>query len=282
MALLWLDDQWNGGRPGIWFAGLLVGVGLLCCLELTWLFSHSDKRLDGKIIGVASLAAMIVTVIGRFDVIPHEDCPLGYWGWSALGLSTSIAIVTVVEMRQFRAGDGATVRMALGLLLLFYVLLPFSFMLHLRMWAPTTLGLLAVASIIFATKFADAGAYFAGRLFGKHPMSPVLSPKKTVEGAIGGFLGAALASFFFFRCLVPFFQPSGEIASLGAIVGFAVTLAGAGMLGDLTISLFKRDVGQKDSAKWLPGLGGCLDVLDSVMWAAPVGYVWWISGLLGG
>jgi phosphatidate cytidylyltransferase len=65
------------------------------------------------------------------------------------------------------------------------------------------------------------------------------------------------------------------------IAGYGLSLAMAGIFGDLAESYLKRVCGQKDSAKWLPGLGGCLDVLDSALWAAPVGYLWWVAGLIG-
>ena len=76
-----------------------------------------------------------------------------------------------------------------------------------------------------------------------------------------------------------FHQETARRGNTWGIAGMSIALIG--MLGDLSISLFKRDVGQKDSANWLPGLGGCLDVLDSVLRSAPVGYLCWVTGCLG-
>jgi phosphatidate cytidylyltransferase len=123
--------------------------------------------------------------------------------------------------------------------------------------------------VIFAT-FAvtwasDSGAYFAGRAFGRTKMSPRLSPKKTWEGFAGGTLAAVGAGV-------------GIIALLGlpvsALVGVALGLIGAvgGTLGDLAESMLKRQAGVKDSGNLIPGHGGLLDRVDSLLWTAPLTY----------
>ena len=154
-------------------------------------------------------------------------------------------------------------------------------MVELRLWLPDRRGLLACFSIVTVTKFADAGAYFAGRFLGRHKLCPNLSPKKTVEGAVGGIVAAALGGWAYWAWVIPAYDME-MLRAEGqgwAILGFSLSMAVAGMLGDLSISLFKRDADQKDSAKILPGLGGSLDVLDSILWAAPVGFLWWASGV---
>lgn len=112
---------------------------------------------------------------------------------------------------------------------------------------------------------SDIGAYFAGRAFGKHKLAPTISPGKTVEGLIGGLLfaaaGAAIASLSFFQELP--FQWS---------IPLAVVLAGVGVLGDLVESAMKRGSKTKDAASILPGHGGFLDRLDSLLFGAPILY----------
>src|SRR5205807_2466319 len=130
-------------------------------------------------------------------------------------------------------------------------------------------GTLSLALAVFVPKCADVGAYFAGRLFGRHAMAPVLSPKKTWEGAAGGLAASVAAAIGMDRI-----GSAPVLANLWAEAGFGVTVGLAGMLGDLAESLLKRDCRQKDASHVVPGFGGVLDVVDSVVFAAPVAYCW--------
>ena len=130
-------------------------------------------------------------------------------------------------------------------------------------------GTAALALVIFVPKCCDIGAYFTGRFLGRHLMSPVLSPKKTWEGAAGGVLVAIIASIGIDRL-----RPTVAGGIFGAAV-LGLALAVAGILGDLAESLIKRDCIQKDASHILPGFGGVLDIVDSILFAAPVGY-WWL------
>lgn len=289
IGLLWLDEHWNFDRPGIWFTMLGITVACCCVWELASLLqvqvASKESRLNLGVILFATLAAVMIG--SAFKFMPNEkpDCPLGNWGWPMLGLATSTAVIMLAEMRQFEAGRGATERIARSLLAIFYVVVPYYFIFHLRMSSPDLGGLLKFVSIVFIAKWADAGAYFAGRFLGKRKMAPVLSPKKTIEGGIGGLLAAVVAAIVYVRWMMPWFLPESVATetpggSLLMIAGFGIAVGVAGVIGDLSISLFKRDAGEKDSASLLPGLGGFLDVMDSVLWAAPVGYLFWISDLL--
>ncbi len=125
---------------------------------------------------------------------------------------------------------------------------------------------LALAAIgFFCTWAADTGAYFSGRLLGRHKLYPLISPKKTVEGLIGGVL-AAVGVAFLVRWLFAAPLASGHVLALGLLVG------GVGTAGDLVASLIKRSVGAKDSSALIPGHGGVLDRFDGVMFAVPVVY----------
>lgn len=115
---------------------------------------------------------------------------------------------------------------------------------------------------------ADSGAYFVGRAFGKHKLAPVVSPKKTVEGAIGGvvcnILGMALYTLLLNKCF-GFTQVNYFYAAIYGVVG-----AFGSMLGDLTLSVVKRQAGIKDYGNLIPGHGGILDRFDSTMICAPI------------
>ncbi|WP_213815836.1 phosphatidate cytidylyltransferase [Glaciihabitans sp. dw_435] len=121
-----------------------------------------------------------------------------------------------------------------------------------------TLGFLIV---VIST---DTGAYASGLLFGKHPMAPRISPKKTWEGFAGSMTVAAIAGILVSTLML------GEPIWFGIIFGIVIALAAT--MGDLTESLIKRDLGIKDISTWLPGHGGFLDRLDSVLPSAAVAY----------
>jgi phosphatidate cytidylyltransferase len=190
------------------------------------------------------------------------------WHW-VLGVFVAVVLLAfVVEMIAFRKrGEGAVVRIALVVLTVAYLGLLPSFLAQLS-WLPH--GSVALALALFVPKANDVAAYTAGRLFGRHPMTPLLSPKKTWEGFAGGMLGGVLAAVGI-QWLAP--TPLLPLGDAGA-VGFGLTVGLAGVLGDLAESMIKRDAGLKDASQTVPGFGGILDVLDSIVFAAPVAYCW--------
>jgi phosphatidate cytidylyltransferase len=125
---------------------------------------------------------------------------------------------------------------------------------------PRELVLLLVAIIAAG----DTAAYYGGRAFGRHPLAPKISPKKTVEGAIAGLMGSMLVGGI--AGVVFLGEPWLSITLISAAT------AVFGQLGDLAESAMKRSAGVKDSSSILPGHGGILDRLDSVLFAAPVFY----------
>lgn len=190
------------------------------------------------------------------------------WRWIVGAFTAVVLLAFIVEMITFRKrGEGAVVRLSLVVLLAAYLGLLPSFLAQLR-WLPA--GGVALALAVFVPKANDVAAYTVGRLFGRHPMTPLLSPKKTWEGFVGGMLGGVLATFAILRFTESPLLPFGE---LGA-VGFGLTVGLAGVLGDLAESMIKRDAGLKDASQTVPGFGGVLDVLDSILFAAPVAYCW--------
>lgn len=128
-----------------------------------------------------------------------------------------------------------------------------------------------IVGIVAITKSCDTGAYFTGRAIGKHKLIPWLSPGKTWEGLFGGIALATIVAIALAEAsrLLPDERDHIPLW-VGAICG--VVFAIVGQFGDLTVSLFKRGAGVKDSSKILPGLGGVLDVLDSPLLVAPVAF----------
>ncbi|MFC2021186.1 phosphatidate cytidylyltransferase [Chloroflexota bacterium] len=120
---------------------------------------------------------------------------------------------------------------------------------------------------LFITFTSDTVAFFAGRALGKRKLAPHISPSKTWEGAIGGILGAIIVSLFF---TLPTFLHLPISWEQAVLLGLMVSIFG--QLGDLAESLFKRNMGVKDSSKLIPGHGGFLDRIDSVVFAGVVVY----------
>jgi phosphatidate cytidylyltransferase len=116
--------------------------------------------------------------------------------------------------------------------------------------------------LIFITQLNDVAQYCWGKAFGKTKITPKVSPNKTWEGAIGGWVTSAVVFYF----LAPFFTPLSPVHA--AIMGVLVPMAG--FFGDITMSAVKRDIGVKDTSHLIPGHGGVLDRLDSLTFAAPV------------
>lgn len=136
-------------------------------------------------------------------------------------------------------------------------------------------GLLYILIAFGGAWFADTGAYFTGRFLGKHKLSPQISPKKTVEGLIGGLVSNVLL-----LCLLAFVY-SSIISSLGGIIEInylaicviGLVIALAGTAGDLTASVIKRQIGIKDYGNVIPGHGGIMDRFDSILFTAPTLYI---------
>src|SRR2546426_9451944 len=123
---------------------------------------------------------------------------------------------------------------------------------------------------VLITKFSDTGAYSVGSLFGRHKMIPRISPGKTWEGFAGAILVSTLASLIFVHFL------GHQMAGMNwqHAIALGVILGTAAVVGDLIESLFKREAGVKDSGKFFPGIGGILDLLDSLLFNAPLMYLY--------
>jgi len=127
-------------------------------------------------------------------------------------------------------------------------------------WGP---GKQWVFFLLVVVWFGDTSAYYIGRALGKHPLAPLVSPKKTIEGAMGGLLGNVFAAVLGKQILLPD-APLLELLVLSMLLGIV------SQIGDLSESALKRGAGVKDSSNLLPGHGGMLDRIDGVLFASPV------------
>jgi phosphatidate cytidylyltransferase len=180
--------------------------------------------------------------------------------FSAIGLI--FVIFSLLFLFRIRTIESAASEVAFALLAFLYI--PFLLM-HLVLLRQTPFGIQWIFVMMLIVMTNDSAAYYIGSAFGKHRLYELVSPKKSIEGAVGGlagsFCGTLLAKFTFFP------QLSFRDAALTALVVGMV-----GQAGDLFESLLKRSFGVKDSGTIIPGHGGVLDRLDSILFAAPVTY----------
>jgi phosphatidate cytidylyltransferase len=164
----------------------------------------------------------------------------------------------------FRISDITTAAREIAYVVLGFIYIPFLLM-HLVLLRQTTYGWQWLLVIMLIVMTNDTAAYYTGCAFGTHRLYPLVSPKKSIEGALGGLggsiCGTLLAKFTFFPQL-----------TLGDALITAVAIGCLGQTGDLFESLLKRSFGVKDSGSCIPGHGGVLDRLDSIIFAAPAMY----------
>ena len=185
------------------------------------------------------------------------------WGWDIFWPAT----IVIIFLRQFTRQNTfeALSGLATTLFGLAYIAGLFSYLFYIRTFKGQN-GALLILFLILVTKMGDLGAFVTGNLLGRHTLMARISPRKTVEGFLGGVLVSA-ATAMLASSLVP--RLSGSLWS-GAWLG--LLLGVWGQLGDLAESLIKRDCQVKDSGRLLPGLGGVLDVLDSLLFTTPLFY----------
>jgi phosphatidate cytidylyltransferase len=211
-----------------------------------------------------------VAMLGLTNWLVHAiRLPGTSWFWIGTAFALLVLAAFLAEMAAFREPGGVVLRLALMVWTVAYLGLLPCFLAQLR-WLPNERGTIALALAVFVPKMGDTGAYFTGRLLGRHPMAPVLSPKKTWEGAAGGMIWSTLTAIGINRL-----GPALE-GGLLVDIGFGLTVGLTGLLGDLAESLVKRDCQQKDASQIMPGFGGVLDVVDSIVFAAPVAYLWFV------
>lgn len=126
--------------------------------------------------------------------------------------------------------------------------------------------------LLLSMKLADAGGYFIGTRFGKHRLAPVISPKKSIEGLGGGILFCIISNLIWLLATKGHLGPYAF--SLGDAIALGILFPLVGTLGDLVESMFKRAVEVKDSNTMVYGLGGVLDMIDSILFAAPLLYIY--------
>ena len=206
---------------------------------------------------VAGLAAMVTaaafshTVIGAGATVPLD----------AVLMSAFVALCGLA-MAGWQGGPNGVVTGAAAIFPSIYLGLPIGAMVDVR----ETAGREALFLMMLTVFVSDTAQYYAGRAFGRRQLAPAISPKKTIEGALGGFLCGGV----FLALAGGWWLPSAPLPLRAAL---GVTIVALGIVGDLFESMLKRSAGMKDSSHLIPGHGGVLDRIDALLFAAPIYYL---------
>jgi phosphatidate cytidylyltransferase len=244
-----------------WVCALLVTIFIIIGLyEFFTMLEHKGINIY-KYFGIGMGAIIPLSILFRFELTKT---------WELLFIVLSLIFLILMQFRRSQS-SGVIVGISVTIFGILYVSWFFSFLIKIR-YLPNGLGFLA--AVLLITKLGDIGAYFIGSRFGKRPLIPHISPKKSIEGSIGGLtfsvLGALVSKSFF-----PAFggiPPGRENLGYLHLVLLGIFLGILGQLGDLSESLMKRDCQVKDSGIIFPGLGGVLDVIDSLIFTGPAFY----------
>ena len=232
--------------------------GSLAMLALVSLLVGQALREYSNLVGLPGLYRAVLLALGLVMG------PLAVWAPEAFfGILPLLLIIATLQPLLTEDVEQGVKRLALAALGFAYLPLLIGHLLLIHTWIAGGPGLVLVLGLAIA--LSDVGAFSLGKLFGRHRLSPLVSPNKTWEGVAGNVLGAYLGTG-----LMGFALPAG-LPSLVALALPLVVAVGA-VWGDLVESLLKREFGTKDSGAWLPGFGGLLDRIDSLIVVAPLSY----------
>lgn len=241
--------DWHG-LLRVSLCGLVITFFIITGLyEFFTMLQHKGIKIY-KYFGISMGAIIPISIVFRFELTKN---------WELLFIVVALLSLIVMQFRR-RDNVGVIVDISTTIFGILYVSWFFSFLIKIIYLHR---GMALLTCVLLSTKLGDIGAYLIGSRFGKTPLIPRISPKKSIEGSIGGLLfavsGAVVSNIFLnFNYLHIIF------------IGFSLGVLG--QLGDLSESLMKRDCQVKDSGRVFPGLGGALDTIDSLLFSAPAFY----------
>lgn len=241
---------------GYYFLAFTLGIGLISFYEFSILAKNKDAYVN-KVLGFLMTAFLIIN--SYFDFFPFH-------------YSVLIGILFLLLYELFRDKSSAIINLGTTLLGIFYIGLFSSTLIGIReMYSGFSYeyenGGLLIISMMITIWMCDSAAYFLGTAFGKHRLFPRVSPKKSWEGAVAGFI-FSIATMIFMKTVLVDFITMNQAITIGIIVG------SFGQLGDLIESLIKRDANVKDSSDIIPGHGGILDRFDSLLYSSPIVFLY--------
>jgi phosphatidate cytidylyltransferase len=234
----------------------VITVALLIAMGLYEFFTLIEKKgiLMYKYFGTIIGVVIPLSVYFRFELSR---------GWELLFLSLALVTLILLQFSR-RESTNAVLGISTTMFGVIYISWFFSFMIKIKLLPH---GMALAGCLLLVTKGADIGAYFVGSKWGRHSLIPRISPKKSIEGTLGGIAFGVLGAL-----VSKSFLPDWPVFCWLNMVFLGGALSILGLLGDLSESLIKRDCATKDSSNILPGMGGILDVIDSLLFTAPAFY----------
>ena len=252
-----------------WWAMLptLIFVAVMGLFEYVRMLDYNDIDVRRGTLAVFGGALIVASL----PMLPGPPWPDGSWREAVL----TVAVAWLLVLEVIRPGERPLERVVYSAFGLLYIPWLLGYFLMLRYTPDGELGLLYFTLPLLATFAADIGGFFGGHRFGRRKLAPEISPAKTVEGAVSGLLFSFVVIIALTEWVYPIWTPMEAFL-------YAVLVASASQLGDLAESLLKRAMNTKDSGTSLPGHGGFLDRLDSLLFAVPATYLYLHISLLGG
>ena len=266
-ALLMFGLFGSGQISLLAFGLIIVMSGLLAVSELYYMAEkcgYSPFKNFGLVASAALLGGVFWSLAIEKDIALAQELEL-------LILFIIVPILGVAQVRVYSKGKASMNPLASTIFGIVYVVLLLNLLQKIRYFPgdiQSNDGNWWLLFFIVVSKMSDTGAYFTGQLIGKSKMVPRVSPGKTWEGFAGGIVFSVIAAWLFWFFAGEHFvnMPISHALILGALLGVGA------VAGDLVESLFKREAGVKDSGNFFPGIGGILDLLDSLLFNAPIMY----------
>ena len=274
VGLCWLDAR--TGNAAALLLPLAILLALQGCRELGGLLNLPRSSTAAS---TAGCIAILLSLWGWHVLAPDDGVDasrLAPLGMVATAFAMVVLSLLFLRMVAYREPGGHAAILAAELLTVAYVGVLLAMAAELRWTGGGRFGYLALGSLVIGAKVGDIGGYTFGRLFGRRKLSPLLSPGKTQAGAVGAILTAAVATALWLRFAGPLFDPQARVGAWPQLLAIGAVLGMVGLIGDLCESLIKRDAGQKDASHLMPAFGGLLDLIDSILYTAPIALLIWV------
>ena len=288
-ALTWADStRFLGSLPGWWLLPILILLAVAGVNEFISLYTTRCIRLKGGTLCIGVVSIFLAVAVGAQAMVSDtgDTAPVAALSWAALAAAVAVGSLFVQEIFFTFNDDQDLNRLAASILILAYLGLPMAFIVGLRLVTtgnfspeklhPQYLDIIPLLSLIAVVKTGDIFAYLIGSALGRIQLMPKISPGKTCEGAVASLAGSLFTSWLILQSSF-IFKDGVSVQPLGGWITFGFCVGLSGMVGDLAESLIKRELKTKDSGKFLGGLGGALDLIDSLLFAAPVAWFLWVN-----
>jgi phosphatidate cytidylyltransferase len=280
----------GGAAPAWWLVPAAVVLAQGAAAELIRLVAARGLDIRTWLVQIGTVVIVLSPLLSQTVDQPVDGSAadhaagVGPLGWTAVACVAVWGGLLLTEVARYRRDNHGLERFVAGMAITCGLGLPLAFLVGLRLLgrdlaaadgrpAAGLTGMLPLVSLIAVVKAGDIAAYAVGSLLGRHRMAPLVSPGKTWEGAVASLAGSLLAAWLVFERIdwgTPA-RPWGGWIEFGLLIGLA------GMAGDLSESLVKRELAAKDSGRTLGGLGGVLDLVDSLLLAAPLAWALWVA-----